>query len=122
MAPNLVQWDRILPYYTGGGLWGPFWVAKQVRTRLLMGPSLLLWVLKSLGNCPKWLKMATKGPNQYSMVILCPTVPELGPFKSFLEAKWVRNILQTGPSLLLWALKSIPNGLKWPKMVPKGPH
>ena len=103
-------------------LWGPFWVAKWVRNRLLKGPSLLLWVLRSLGNCPKWLKMATKGPNQYIMVILCPTVTELGPFKSFLEAKWVRNRLQSGPSLLLWALKSILNGLKWPKMAPKGPH
>ena len=25
IAPNLVQWDRVLPYCTGGSLWGPFW-------------------------------------------------------------------------------------------------
>ena len=25
MAPNLVQWDKVLLYCSGGGLWGPFW-------------------------------------------------------------------------------------------------
>ena len=25
MAQNSVQWDKVLPHLTGGGLWGQFW-------------------------------------------------------------------------------------------------
>ena len=80
---------------------------KQALNRLKTGPSApALWALKSLQYGPKQPKIAPKGPHQYSMVKLCPTVPDLGPFKSFLVAKQLGNRLQTGPSLLLWALKT----------------
>ena len=88
------------------GPFRPFCIEKQVRNRLQTGPSNLLWALRSLHNGPIWSKIAPKGSNQYSMVKLCPTVPDLWPFKSFLVAKQLRNRLQTGPSLLLWALKT----------------
>ena len=49
--------------------------------RLQTGPSLLLWAPKSLKNGPKWPKMAPKGPQESGMVIPCPTIPDLGPFR-----------------------------------------
>ena len=43
-------------------------------------------------NDPKWSQMVPKGPHQYSMVILCPTIHELGPF-SRLNNKSVFGVL-----------------------------
>ena len=44
MAPNLVQWNRILPYCTGGGLWGLFW-ATLGNFRVILGPRAKGWGL-----------------------------------------------------------------------------
>ena len=38
IAPNLVKWDRVLPYCTSGGLWGPIWTISG-HLRLILGPS-----------------------------------------------------------------------------------
>ena len=85
MIPNLVQWDRVWPYCTSKGLWWlffthfePFWIKQLKQTS----------TTEDLALRPK---VAPKCPHQHSMVIPCPTVPDLGPFKSFWVAKWVRN-------------------------------
>ena len=40
--------------------------------------------------------MALKEPHLYSMVILCPNVHDLGPFRSVWKAKKVRKMAQKG--------------------------
>ena len=128
MALNLVQWDKVLPHLTGGGhcrpFWSdfePFWVAKWVKDILQTGPSLLLWALKSLKNSPQMAPNDPNGPKWPLKASTSPVwsnIPDLGQFKSFWVAEWVKNRLQTGPILLLWALKSFWNGSqigpKWP--------
>ena len=58
-------------------------------------------------NGPKWSQMVPKGPHQYSMVILCPTIHDLGPFRPFYIAKKMRNRLKMDPIILLYVLKSL---------------
>ena len=45
--------------------------------------------------------MVPKGPHQYSMVILGPTIHDLGPFRPFWIAKKMRNRLKMDPIILL---------------------
>ena len=68
-----------------------------------------MFIVKSAPNalyCPKLKEPGCPKLKQAG----CPRLHHLGPLKSFLAAKWVRNRLQTGPSFLLWALKSLQNG------------
>ena len=44
IAPNLEKWDRVLPYCTSGGLWGPFW-AISGHLGLILGPRARGWGL-----------------------------------------------------------------------------
>ena len=75
---------------------------------LALGPKI---TPKQPPNGPKWPLKASTSP-------VWSNIPDLGQFKSFWVAEWVKNRLQTGPILLLWALKSLWNGSqigpKWP--------
>ena len=54
----------------------------------------------------KWTQMAPKGPQQYCMVIICPTVHDFRPFRPLSRAKKVKSTLQTGPSIKIWTVAS----------------
>ena len=58
IAPNLVKWDRVLPYCTSGGLWGPFW-AISGHLGLISGPRARGWVLFGVYFSPIWLPKMT---------------------------------------------------------------
>ena len=98
----------------------PFWAEKRGEISSKTAPISCYGASNWAPNGPKWSKKAPKGPHQYSIVILCPTVHNFGPFRPFCIAKQVRNWLQTGPSILLWALRSLHNGPNWSKIAPKG--
>ena len=56
MAQNQVQWDRVLLYCSGGGLWGPFWdilecfLSPEEEARACLEP------FSHLIGYPKWLE------------------------------------------------------------------
>ena len=97
----------------------PFWAEKRGEISSKTAPISCYGASNWAPNGPKLSKKAPKGPYQYSMVILCPTVHNFWPFRPFCIAKEVRNRLQTGPSILLRLLH---NGPKQSKSSPKGSH
>ena len=56
---------------------------------------------KWVQNGPKWSQMVPKGPQQYSMIMLCPTTHDLGQFRPFPIAKKMRNTLKMDAIILL---------------------
>ena len=72
-----------------------------------------------------WPKMAPKDPQRPQFVTYGYTRSKctyFGAIQAFWIAKNMRNMLQTGQSTLLWTLKSLINGPKWPKVAKNGPQ
>ena len=62
MAPNLVQWDKVLLYCSGGGLWGPCWDILG-HFRVILGLRARGWGLFGAYFSPVWLPKRTwNGP------------------------------------------------------------
>ena len=81
----------------------PFLPKAGVKLNLKTAPISYSRSSKWAPNGPKHLKMAPKapkGPHQYSMVILCPNIHDLGPFRPFYIAKKMRNRLKMDSIIL----------------------
>ena len=101
-TPTSTVWFNSSMPYSMWGHSGPFGWEKGENGHLIgskrpqMVPNGPKWS-QMVPNGPKWSQMVPKGPHQYSMVMLCPTIHDLGPFRPFSIAKKMRNRLKIGP-------------------------
>ena len=83
MAQNQVQWDRVLLYCSGGGLWGPCWDILG-HFRVILGLRARGWGLFGAYFSPVWLPKRTwMAQNQVlcgRILTYCTGGGLLGPF------------------------------------------